>query len=126
MKAKGDEKTPTPEAQLQSFIDRFGPKDQRVFRAVRAALRKRFPTANELGYDYTSHVVISYSPSEHAIESLAAIALRADGVRLYIMNGPKLPDPKKLVLIESADHFFEGRLSEMRTAIEPWVKEVVR
>jgi hypothetical protein len=36
-----------------------------------------------------------------------------------------LPDPKKLVLIEAADHFFEGRLSEMRGAIEPWVKEVV-
>jgi alpha/beta superfamily hydrolase len=36
-----------------------------------------------------------------------------------------LPDPKKLVLIESADHFFEGRLSEMRGAIEPWVKEVI-
>ncbi|HEX4484676.1 MAG TPA: alpha/beta family hydrolase [Terriglobales bacterium] len=36
-----------------------------------------------------------------------------------------LPDPKKLVLIDAADHFFEGRLSEMRGAIEPWVKEVV-
>jgi alpha/beta superfamily hydrolase len=36
-----------------------------------------------------------------------------------------LPDPKKLVMIDAADHFFEGRLSEMRGAIEPWVKEVV-
>jgi alpha/beta superfamily hydrolase len=32
-----------------------------------------------------------------------------------------LPDPKKLVIIESADHFFEGRLREMREAIEAWV-----
>ena len=36
-----------------------------------------------------------------------------------------LPEPKKLVLIEGGDHFFEGRLREMREAIESWVKEAV-
>ena len=35
------------------------------------------------------------------------------------------PEPKKLVLIEGADHFFEGRLRELREAIEMWVKERV-
>ncbi len=34
-------------------------------------------------------------------------------------------DPKKLVRIEAGDHFFEGRLREMREAIETWVKETV-
>lgn len=97
MAAKTDSKTPTPEAQLRSYIDRFDPKDQKLFRSVRAAMRKRFPTANELAYDYSSHVVISYSPTENAIEAVLAIALRADGVRLYLMNGPRLPDPKKLL-----------------------------
>jgi len=29
-----------------------------------------------------------------------------------------LPEPKKLVIIDSADHFFEGRLREMRDALE--------
>jgi alpha/beta superfamily hydrolase len=33
--------------------------------------------------------------------------------------------PKKLVIIEGADHFFEGRLRELRDAIEAWVKEAV-
>ncbi len=33
--------------------------------------------------------------------------------------------PKKLVLIAGADHFFEGRLSELRAAIEQWVGEAV-
>jgi len=37
----------------------------------------------------------------------------------------RVPEPKRLVIIESADHFFEGRLREMREAIEAWVKEVV-
>jgi alpha/beta superfamily hydrolase len=36
-----------------------------------------------------------------------------------------LPEPKKLLVIEGADHFFEGRLRELREAIETWVKEVV-
>jgi uncharacterized protein len=34
-----------------------------------------------------------------------------------------LPEPKKLVIIEAADHFFEGRLREMREAIEHWLRE---
>jgi uncharacterized protein len=36
-----------------------------------------------------------------------------------------LPAPKKLVVIEGGDHFFEGRLRELREAIESWVKEAV-
>ncbi|MGD0470053.1 MAG: alpha/beta fold hydrolase [Terriglobales bacterium] len=31
-------------------------------------------------------------------------------------------DPKRLVRIEAGDHFFEGRLKEMRTAIEEWTR----
>jgi alpha/beta superfamily hydrolase len=34
-----------------------------------------------------------------------------------------LPGVKKLVSVESADHFFEGRLSEVREIIEAWVKD---
>ena len=30
-------------------------------------------------------------------------------------------DPKIIVRIEAGDHFFEGRLKELRTAIEEWV-----
>ena len=35
-----------------------------------------------------------------------------------------LPDPKKLVIIESADHFFEGRLREMREVVETWIRDI--
>jgi alpha/beta superfamily hydrolase len=34
-------------------------------------------------------------------------------------------DPKKLVRIEAGDHFFEGRLKEMRVAIEGWTRETL-
>jgi uncharacterized protein len=36
-----------------------------------------------------------------------------------------LPEPKKLVVIEGGDHFFEGRLRELREAIESWVKQLL-
>ena len=36
-----------------------------------------------------------------------------------------IPEPKKLVIIEGADHFFEGRLRELRETIEAWVKQHV-
>ena len=98
MAVKADSKTDTPEAQLRSYINRFDPKDQKLIRSIRAALRKRFPTANELAYDYTSHVVIGYSPTERGIESIVAFDARAEGMRLYLMQGPHLPDPKKLLM----------------------------
>jgi alpha/beta superfamily hydrolase len=34
-------------------------------------------------------------------------------------------DPKKLVRIDAGDHFFEGRLKEMRVAIEEWTRETL-
>jgi alpha/beta superfamily hydrolase len=36
-----------------------------------------------------------------------------------------LPEPKKLVIVEGADHFFEGRLRELRDSIESWIKESI-
>ena len=36
-----------------------------------------------------------------------------------------LPEPRKLVLIDGADHFFEGRLRELRETIESWIREAV-
>jgi len=97
MKAIIESGKPTPEAQLRSFNDRFDPKHQKFIGWVRAALRKRFPTANELVYDYSSFFVISYSPTDRGIDAIVSIAARADRVDLYFNRGPQLPDPKKLL-----------------------------
>ena len=87
----------TPEAQLRFFIENFDPREQRLIRAVRSAVRKRLPTANELVYDYYTFFVIGYSPTGHPIDGIVAIAARPDGVRLYFMYRKPLPDPKKLL-----------------------------
>jgi uncharacterized protein len=35
-------------------------------------------------------------------------------------------EPKQLVIIEAADHFFEGRLREMREAMESWLRSTLQ
>jgi hypothetical protein len=86
------------EAQLRSFIEKFGPDDQKLIRAVRAAVRKRFPTATELVWDNYNFFVIGYSPTERPSDSIVSIAARANGIGLCFIHGASLPDPKKLLL----------------------------
>jgi uncharacterized protein len=37
-----------------------------------------------------------------------------------------LPEPKKLVILDGADHFFEGRLREMRETVETWARDLLK
>ncbi|HUK13047.1 MAG TPA: hypothetical protein VLW17_07065 [Thermoanaerobaculaceae bacterium] len=98
MTVKRDREEPTREAQLRSSIDRLDPKIQKLVRSVRTALRRRFPTANELAYDYGRSIVIGYSPTDNGIDAVVAIAARATGVSLYFNQGPQLPDPNGILL----------------------------
>jgi hypothetical protein len=87
----------TAEAELRSFIEKFDPKDQRLIRSVRSAVRKRFPTLNELVWDNYNFFVIGYSPTERPSDSILSIAARANGVGLCFIRGARLDDPKKLL-----------------------------
>src|SRR3954451_13113239 len=97
MTVKRDRRESTPEAQRRSYIDSLDPKNQKLIRSVRAAVRKRFPTANELAYDYRHALVIGYAPADRGIDAIVAIRASATGVSLYFSQGPQLPDPKRLL-----------------------------
>ena len=73
MPAKRKAGSASAETQLKSFIAKFEPKDQRLIRAVRTAVRKRFPTANELVWDNYNFFVIGYSPTERPADSIARL-----------------------------------------------------
>lgn len=88
----------TPEARLRDYIGMFDSGRQRLIRSVRSAVRRRLPTANELLYDYGTFFVIAYSATDRPTEGIVSLAARPDGVRLYLMHGPQLPDPKQLLL----------------------------
>ena len=84
--------------QLETFIRKFDVTDQRLIRSVRRAVRRRFPTANELVWDNYNFFVIGYSPTERPTDSIVSIAARANGVGLCFIRGAGLPDPAKLLL----------------------------
>jgi hypothetical protein len=88
---------PSAETQLAAFIGKFDPKDQRLIRAVRTAVRKRFAGAWELVYDNYNFFVIGYSPTERPSDTIVSITASAGSVGLCFIRGAALPDPKKLL-----------------------------
>jgi hypothetical protein len=86
------------EKQLRGFIAKFEPKHQTLIRAVRKALRKRFPTAFELVYDNYNFFVIGYGPTQRPSEIILSMAAAANGVNLFFARGASFPDPRKVLL----------------------------
>ncbi len=85
------------EDQLAGFIDKFSPEMARAIRAVRAALRKRVPTANELVYDNYNFFVIGYSSTLRPSDSMMMLVADAHGIRLAFYYGSTLPDPRGIL-----------------------------
>ena len=85
----------SPTTQLAGFIAKFDPAMQRRIRAIRAALRKRFPTANELVYDNYNFFVIGYSSTERPSDAIVSMAANSKGVGLCFIYGASLPDPQQ-------------------------------
>ena len=84
--------------QLASFIDKFDPQMAKLIRSVRAALRKRFPTALELVYDNYNFFVIGYCSTDRASDCLVSLAAYAKGISLCFYYGaPSRPtkNPKR-------------------------------
>jgi hypothetical protein len=117
--------TPSAPAQLRAFIDKFAPADQRLIRSVRAAMRKRLPTANELVWDNYNFFVIGYSPSERPTDSIFSIAARANGVGLCFIHGAALPDPKGLLQGSGSQSRFL-RLESARDLTDPDVESLMQ
>jgi hypothetical protein len=116
--------SPDAAQQLDSFIDKFDPKDQALIRAVRKALRKRLPTANELVYDNYNFFVIGYCATERPSDCIVSIAAAASGVGLAFYRGATLPDPHHLLLGSGSQNRFI-RLESAQTLARPEVEALV-
>ena len=112
------------ERQLKSFIGKFDPKNQALIRAVRKALRKRLPTANELVWDNYNFFVIGYSATERPSDSFVTIAAGANGVGLAFYRGATLPDPHRILLGSGSQNRFI-RLESAATLARPEVKALI-
>lgn len=86
------------EKRLKGFVEKFDPRHQTLIRAVRTALRKKFPTANELVYDNYNFFVIGYGPTERPSDCFISLTAAANGVGLCFLHGASLSDPKKILI----------------------------
>src|SRR6202790_1530287 len=84
--------------QLAAFIAKFEPRMAKLIRSLRAAVRKRLPTANELVYDNYNFFVIGFCSTERPSDCVVSIAAGANGVGLSFYYGSTFPDPNKLLL----------------------------
>lgn len=115
----------SPAKQVAGFIAKFDPPVQRVLRAARAALRKRFPTAIEQAYDNYNFLAIGFGPTERASDCIVSLAANAKGVGLCFIQGAKLSDPHK-ILLGSGNQTRFIRLPSAARLTEPEVEALLR
>ena len=115
----------SPAKQVDSFIAKFDPAMGKLIRSLRAALRKRFPTANELVYDNYNFFVIGYSPTERPPDYIVSLAANAKGAGLSFNHGADLPDPGKILLGAGKQNRFI-RLPSAAVLAKPEVEALLR
>ena len=86
---------PTPNAQFSALLSRFAPGIVALAKRCLLRLRRAFPGANQLVYDYSNSLVVSFGMSERGYEAIAAVAIFPRWVRLYFDKS--VPDPKGLL-----------------------------
>ena len=112
------------EKRLDGFIAKFSPENQRVIRAVRKALQRRFEGAYELAYDNYNFFVIGYSPTERPSDAIVSMAAGANGVGLCFIHGAKLPDPNGILQGSGKQTRFV-RLESASVLAEPAVEALI-
>jgi hypothetical protein len=113
------------DTQLKGFVAKFDPAMAKLIRSCRVALRKRFPTANELVYDNYNFFVIGYSATERPSDCIVALAANVKGVGLSFYYGSTLPDPHKILLGSGNQNRFI-RLEGAAMLERPEVEELLR
>lgn len=114
-------------------------------------LAKEFPARPILlaGFSFGSWVGLRVGCEDGRVASLVGLGIPVDSSnlsylrsctkpKLFVQGGndqfgslanvealfSTLPEPKRLAIVEGADHFFQGRLNEMAAAIDTWVSEM--
>jgi len=86
-----------PQKQLDGFLAKYAPEIASRARAILAKLGKRMPGAIVLVYDNYNALAIGFGGSERASDIVLSVAAFPKWVSLFLMGGPKLKDPRKLL-----------------------------
>jgi hypothetical protein len=85
------------EQQLASFMAKYTPEIASQAKAVRAEMRKLYPTALELVYDNYNALAIGYGPTERTSEAIFSVAMFPRWVSLFFLQAAGLTDPGKIL-----------------------------
>ena len=86
---------PSPSAQFSAFLSRFPPEIIALVKRSLPKLRRALPGSNQIVYDYSHSLVVSFSMSERGYEAIVAMSILPREVRLYFDKS--IPDPKGLL-----------------------------
>src|ERR1700722_822845 len=114
----------TPERRLKGMIDKFDPTVGMQIRQCRSAMRKRFPTANELVYDNYNFFVIGYCTTERPSDCVVSLAANSKGIGLSFYRGATLPDPHRILQGGGNQNRFV-RLDGVATLSRPEIQELI-
>ena len=112
--------------QIDGFIEKFESAMTQRIRAVRATLRKRFPTGIELVYDNYNFFVIGYSTTERPSDCIVSLAANSKGVGLSFYYGADLPDPHGILEGSGTQNRFVRLVEGAATLKDPRVEELIR
>jgi hypothetical protein len=90
-------KTVSAQKELDGFIDKYAPEIAAHARACLKILRQRVPHAIQLVYDNYNALAIGFCPTERTSEAIFSLALYPRYLRLFFLQGKKVPDPDKLL-----------------------------
>ena len=90
-------KQTSPEAQLDSFLDKYTPEVAAQARAALARMREILPGAVEVVYDNYNALAIGFATSDRTADAVFSIAVYPRWVSLFLLNGAGLPDPQRLL-----------------------------
>jgi hypothetical protein len=112
------------ESQLEKFITKFSADNQLLIGDVRAALRARLPTANELVYDNFNFFVIGYCASEKPSHCIVSLVASARSISLSFYHGADIKDEAGLLQGEGSQNRFI-RLENATVLADPRVEALI-
>ncbi|HEX6742393.1 MAG TPA: hypothetical protein VF079_11440 [Sphingomicrobium sp.] len=113
-----------PEAQLDSFIDKFTPEVAALTRALYAKMKARIPGATIMVYDNYNALAIGFGPSDRAGQAVLSLAVMPRWVTLCFLYGVGLPDPHGL-LNGSGSRVRHVRLHTAEAFDDPRVQDLI-
>jgi hypothetical protein len=88
----------SPQEQLDGFLAKYTPEIAAKTKTVIAKLRRRLPGMIQLVYDNYNGLVVAFGPTERASDVVFSIVAYPKWINLFFLrNGPRLPDPEKLL-----------------------------